>query len=138
MKSPSPQRRAPNGCKPLGATGETIVRAHLEQLGWRVLATNYRCRAGEMDLIAEEPALEGAILVFIEVKTRRGATRGAPAEAVDSRKRRKLVAVAQAYLAERNAGGAEPAMRFDVAEVWLGPDGLARVALQRAGFVVGE
>src|ERR1051326_1955661 len=118
--------------KQLGAGGEGIVKAHLERLGWRILASNYRCKAGEMDLIAEEIVHNDTTLVFVEVKTRRGRTHGAPIEAVDERKQSKLTAIAQCYLGERDAGGAEPSCRFDVAEVVFGPDGLATVTLHRA------
>ena len=129
--------RRPAGRASVGSGGETVVRAYLQGLGWRILATNYRCAQGEMDLIAVEPTLPEPVLVFVEVKTRRGTAHGSPIEAVDRRKQKKLVAIAQTFLAERNAGGAEPACRFDVAEVFVGPDGLARVTLQRAAFGSG-
>jgi putative endonuclease len=116
--------------KALGNSGERIARAHLERLGWQMLATGFRCAQGEMDIIA----MDGATLVFVEVKTRRGKMHGTPVEAVDARKQSKLVAIAQAYLAARDAGGEEPACRFDIAEVFMGPDGLARVHLRRAAF----
>jgi len=118
--------------KQLGADGERVVRAHLEGLGWRILESNYRCRSGEMDLIAEEPAADGPVLVFVEVKTRRGEAHGAPIEAVDARKVARLRNVALAYLGTRSVGGQEPACRFDVAEVWSGWDGLCAVRLHRA------
>ena len=124
--------------KQLGTRGEAIVQAHLERLGWRVLARNFRCALGEMDLIAQEPDSEGGTLVFLEVKTRRGSDHGSPIEAVDVRKQSRLAGVAQAYLAERNVGGEEPACRFDIAEVFFGPDGLARVSLRRAAFSANE
>lgn len=133
MSAPSSKNR-----KPLGNTGETVVRAHLERAGWRVLAVNYRCAQGEMDIIAEEGTEADKTLVFVEVKTRRGTAHGAPVEAVNARKRQKLWAVAQAYLAERGMGGAEPSCRFDVAEVFVGGDGLARVALRRSAFIAEE
>lgn len=120
--------------KQLGAQGEGMVRAYLEQLGWHVLAANFRCPDGEIDLIAEEATALGVILVFVEVKTRRGVRQGTPAEAVDARKRRRLVRVAQRFLSHRDAGGEEPACRFDVAEVTLCPDGLAKIELRRAFF----
>ena len=120
--------------KRLGAEGETVVRAHLERLGWRVVAANYRCAAGEMDLIAEEPDGAGVTLAFIEVKTRRGRGHGAPIEAVDTRKQQRLMAVAQSFLGERDAGGEEPSCRFDIAEVRFGPDRYATVTLHRAAF----
>lgn len=120
--------------KRLGPSGEAIVQAYLEGRGWQVLATNFRCPCGEMDVIAREPDSEGGVLVFIEVKTRRGRAHGLPGESVNARKQQKLIAVAGAFLAERAAGGAEPACRFDVAEVFIGADGLARVVLHRAAF----
>ncbi len=123
------------GGKKLGTQGETVVRAHLELLGWRIVAMNFRCAAGEMDIIAEEPALPEPTLVFLEVKTRRGTRHGTPREAVDARKQKRLAAVAQTFLGERNAGGAEPACRFDIAEVFVGPDGLSRITLHRAAFI---
>lgn len=86
-----------------------------------------------MDLIAEEPG-DRPVLVFVEVKTRRGHAHGLPIEAVDLRKQRRLVEIAQAYLGRRAAGGAEPDCRFDVAEVEIGADGLASVLLRRAVF----
>jgi putative endonuclease len=120
--------------KQLGAQGETLVAQHLERLGWRVLATNYRCMAGEIDVIVEEPTEGESTLVFVEVKTRRGRAQGAPAEAVTPRKREKLITVAQHYLASRETGDPEPRCRFDIAEVHLYPDGSAKVSLRRGAF----
>jgi putative endonuclease len=88
-----------------------------------------------MDLIARDLTGDQPSLVFVEVKTRRGTQHGAPAEAVDRRKQRRLYAIARAYLAEQEAGGEEPACRFDVAEVLIDPDGLMRVVLHRAVFI---
>jgi putative endonuclease len=124
--------------KRLGASGEVIARRYLENRGWRILAANYRCKQGEIDLVAETPAEEGAALVFLEVKTRRGRAHGAPVEAVDARKRERLRTAAQVFLGERAAGGDEPACRFDVMEIFVGPDGLATVALRRAAFGLEE
>lgn len=121
--------------KRLGAQGEAIVRRHLELAGWRIVETNFRCQAGEMDIIAEEPSGAGSVLVFLEVKTRRGSAQGAPIEAVDARKQARLAAVAGFYLSVRNAGGEEPECRFDVAEVRYGAGGQAQVTLHRAAFM---
>jgi putative endonuclease len=116
----------------LGDGGEEIVAAHLRRLGWRILEAKFRCRRGEIDLIAEEP--DGAALVFVEVKARRSRTHGAPAEAVDGRKQTRMIEAARAYLARRDAGAEEPLCRFDVAEVLYGPDGLASVRMVRGAF----
>jgi putative endonuclease len=117
--------------KKVGSDGERVARAHLERLGWRVVASNYRCSSGEMDIVAEEPTGDGDVLVFVEVKTRRGSGHGTPIEAVDVRKLERLRNIALAFLASRGAGGDEPACRFDVAEVLPGNDGLSTVRLHR-------
>jgi putative endonuclease len=121
--------------KQIGAQGEQTAAHYLERLGWRILVRNFRCRFGEMDIIAEEASQQGTVLAFVEVKTRRGSAHGTPQEAVNPRKQEKLFLIAQAYLAERNAGGEEPACRFDIVEVFLQPDGLASVVLHRAAFI---
>ena len=121
--------------KLVGARGEIAVRTHLEGLGWRILAANYRCAQGEMDLIAYDISGTDATIVFVEVKTRRSTRHGAAAEAVGPRKQRRLASIAAAYLAEQQVGGEEPACRFDVAEVMLGPDGLMQVELCHSAFI---
>ncbi len=78
----------------LGYTGERLAREKLIVCGYRILEQNFRCRHGEIDLVAEH---EGE-LVFVEVKTRRGDGYGRPEEAVNAHKRRKLIQVATYYL----------------------------------------
>jgi putative endonuclease len=92
----------------LGRAGEAFAAAHLERLGCEIVARNYRCRGGEVDLVA----VEGRILVFVEVKTRRGGRFGSPLEAVDRRKQRRMITAAVTFLATH--GGAGLAVRFDV------------------------
>lgn len=103
-----------------GRMGEEAAARFLEQRGWRILARNVRRRFGEIDIVA----LQGATVVFVEVKTRSSLRFGAPAEAVDARKRRRLSKTALDYLTREHLLGA-PA-RFDVASVLL--DGRGRVA----------
>ena len=122
--------------KNLGNSGEALVCIHLVRLGCTILAEKYRSPHGEIDVIASEPSPSGDILVFIEVKSRRGRMHGTPAEAVDLRKRQKIAATARHYLSERAAGGEEPALRFDIAEVVYDSSGLATVSLLRAAFDV--
>jgi putative endonuclease len=98
----------------LGRWGEQAVAEWLEQQGYRLLARNWRRREGELDLVA----MEGTTLVFIEVKTRRSESFGAPEESVDERKQRQLVLLAQRYLDE-NATLAFDQCRFDVVVVDL-------------------
>ncbi len=125
-----PERERSSARRELGDGGEEIVAVHLQRLGWSILDRNFRCPHGEIDLIAKD----GEALVFVEVKARRGRAHGAPAEAVDARKRSRMLKTASAYLAQRSAGGAEPACRFDVAEVRMDPDGRATVRLIRSAF----
>jgi putative endonuclease len=127
----------PTHRKRLGTDGETVAARFLEARGWRILARNFRCVGGEMDLIAKAPGENGPVLVFVEVKTRRGTQHGTPIEAVDARKQARLSTVAQTYLGQRDMGGEEPDCRFDVVEVLFGPDGLARVSLRSGVFGTG-
>jgi ribonuclease HII len=119
-----------DGRRELGESGEIVACAHLRRLGWEVLTTRYHCREGEVDIIARD----GPTHCFVEVKARRG--RAAPAEAVDSRKRARLVAAAEAWLYEHELG--EVDCRFDIVEVHFGSDGNARVNLLMAAFAAGE
>jgi putative endonuclease len=80
----------------LGRAGEDRVAAHLEKRGWRVVARNWRCRQGELDIVA----LDGEQLVVVEVKTRRGMGFGHPLEAIDARKRARLWQLALAWAAD--------------------------------------
>jgi putative endonuclease len=97
----------------LGRLGEALAGARLETAGLRVVARNWRCREGEIDLVAAGPGL----LVFCEVKTRRGHGYGTPAAAVTPAKQARLRRLAAAYLA---ASAAPPRrVRFDlVAVTW--------------------
>ena len=101
----------------LGRVGERLAINTLEQRGYHILARNFRCRYGEIDLIATE----GGDLVFVEVKTRRGTACGLPEEAVTDRKARKLQELAAYYLAEQNV--ADCSWRIDVVAVQFSPKG---------------
>lgn len=100
----------------LGRWGENLAAKFLVGKGYRVLDRNWKCRFGELDLVAEG---EG-YLCFVEVKLRRTQRFGTGAEQVDQRKREKLRITAELYLQERPAV-LQP--RFDVIEV-LAPNGL--------------
>lgn len=95
-----------------GNQGEAAVAAALERRGYRILERQYRCRWGEIDLIAWAP--EGA-LCFVEVKSRTGTRFSTPREAVTPAKQRRLRCAASWYLAQREL---DCPCRFDVAEVW--------------------
>jgi putative endonuclease len=88
-------QRAPKAaCQGLGRTGERLATAELVKRGYRILESNFRCRYGEIDIIAETTE----DLVFVEVKTRRGVAYGRPEDAVNVRKQRKIIQVACYYL----------------------------------------
>jgi len=112
----------------LGSQGEELAAGHLRKLGYRILCRNYRCRQGEIDIVAEE----GAVLVFVEVKARGGASFGDPLEAVTPRKRGQIARAAMRYLAE-NDGHDRPA-RFDVVGVMIQEDGTFTLQLVRDAF----
>ncbi|MBI4424453.1 MAG: YraN family protein [Elusimicrobia bacterium] len=100
----------------VGALAEGRAAAFLESLGLTVLHRRFRCRAGELDLVARD----GETIVFVEVKARGGDAFGSPEEAVDGPKRRRLARAAAVYLAQR--GLAEAPARFDVVAVT--PEGI--------------
>jgi len=106
-----------DGRHALGVAGEEAAADAYARRGFRVLARNWRCHLGELDLVLERRGL----LVFCEVKTRSGAAFGGGYEAVTWAKRRKLRQLAEAFLAAERPRS--PAIRFDVASVWLGPGG---------------
>jgi putative endonuclease len=99
----------------LGAQGERIAADHLTAVGLRVLDRNWRCREGELDLVARE----GDAIVFCEVKTRRGSGFGYPVEAVTPAKQRRLRTLAQRWLAAHDEHA--PDLRFDVVGVLVRP-----------------
>jgi putative endonuclease len=109
--------RAHDGRRALGAEGEQRAAAHLEQRGWRILARNVRAGGVELDLVAERQGL----IAFVEVKTRSTRAQGLPEEAVDARKRARLVRGAAAWLAE--ARPRSRGVRFDVICCEHGADG---------------
>lgn len=91
-----------------GAAYEQAAGYYLEQMGLEILEYNYRCRAGEIDIIAKD----GDYLVFCEVKYRSDSRAGSPAEAVDPRKQRTIFRCAMQYLTQRHLE--EIPCRFDV------------------------
>ena len=91
-----------------GAEYEEKAAEYLEGLGWRILERNYRCRTGEIDLIAKE----GGYLVFVEVKYRATGAKGSALEAVDRKKAAQVRRVAGIYLYEKRLPEDTPC-RFD-------------------------
>ena len=101
----------------VGSVGERLARFHLEAKGCRVVAANYRCRWGEVDLIARD----GPVWVFVEVRTRRSDAYGSPEESVTESKARRLMLTAQDYLRRQTGASSEAQWRIDLVAVNLGP-----------------
>ena len=97
--------------KALGDMGERWAREYLERNGYRIREINFRCREGEIDIIAEH---EGC-LVFVEVRTKTGTAFGSPEESVTAAKQEKLVSVAASYLQTHD--GLPTEWRIDVVAV---------------------
>ena len=89
-----------SGNNRLGQWGEQQARRHLEARGYAIVATNFRCRAGEIDLIAKQ----GDELVFVEVKTRRGNAYGRAEEAISPVRAERLADVAEEFLQSQATG----------------------------------
>jgi putative endonuclease len=110
----------------LGERGEEIAAAYLGGQGYEVLARNWRCSAGELDIVARE----GGTLAFVEVRTRRGDRFGTPEESITPTKQAKLVELAQTYLQEHDL--ADENWRIDVVAVEMdGRGGVKRLNLIR-------
>ena len=78
----------------LGQRGEDLAARHLSAKGYAIVARNWRCGTGELDLVAQE----GNGLVFVEVRTRRGEEMGTPEESITPAKQARLIALAEAYV----------------------------------------
>jgi putative endonuclease len=91
----------------LGRLGEQLASEHLERLGYAIVSRNHRTRFGEIDLVATD----GTVLVFVEVKTRRG--RGQPWDALHEAKRAQVRRMARSYLTEAHDRPRVELLRFD-------------------------
>ena len=120
----------------LGRYGELVAGDHLVASGLTVLARNWRCREGEVDIVA----LDGDVLVMCEVKTRRGVGFGTPLDAVTPAKAARLRRLALRWLADQRADGGEAEfaryaeVRFDVVSVLRPPSGPTVVEHLRGAF----
>ena len=100
----------------LGRLGEDLALAHLERLGYALVARNHRTRYGELDLVVADPVT----LVFCEVKTRRAtAAQRTPWESLHDAKQRQVRAMAAGFLAEVPDRPRRPAVRFDAVGVLI-------------------
>ncbi len=99
--------------KQTGRRGEELAAAYLVDKGYKIVAQNWRCQTGELDIIAGQ----GDTLVFVEVRTRSGPRFGTPEESVTPAKQARLIALAETYLYE--TGLVDSAWRIDVVAVRL-------------------
>lgn len=87
----------------LGRQGEELAAQELVRRGYEIVARNWRCAVGEVDIVARR----GPVWAFVEVRTRRGEGFGTPEESVTGRKRERMRAVAEQYIAEHGLWGEE-------------------------------
>ena len=120
-------RRNNRWAQAFGRAAEQFAARHLESRGCQILAERYRCRFGEIDIIAKE----GSCVAFVEVKARRRLEFGEPSQAVDWNKRRRLIATARHFL--RRQGSPGSSCRFDVVSVRI-RDGRASATWLRDAF----
>jgi len=114
-QSPPP----PTGNKKTGELGEEVATNFLTLRGYRILERNFRCKGGEVDIIARDPGDKS--LVFIEVKARRGLSYGVPQLAVTPFKQRQISKAALTWLSKNRLHDTNA--RFDVIAILLHTDG---------------
>ncbi len=107
----------PNARQTLGQRGEQVAAQYLIDHGYAIRARNWRCAVGEIDLVTEKDG----VLIFVEVRTRRGDRLGTPEESITPAKRARLIAAAQTYLDEH--GQADRDWRIDVVAIEIGSRG---------------
>lgn len=127
------QPTPPGGEPTLGQRGEAAAALFLERRGYEILERNWRCPAGEADIVAESPEED---LVFVEVKTRSGVEHGFPSEAVTPAKRRRYEKIAGYYLADNVDGDAR--VRFDVIGILAIGEGRAYIRHHQNAFAGEE
>jgi len=118
----------------LGGRGELKAQEYLIAEGYVILETNYTAPSSEIDIIARD----GKVLAFIEIKTRSTTACGFPAEAIDVRKQKKIIAAARHYLSTHHVRGDE--YRFDVVEVLydFSSQVVQEITLMRDAFECGD
>lgn len=118
----------PDGRRVLGARGEALAVSRYLAEGYEILDRNWRCRQGELDLVA----VRDRVLVFCEVKTRSSDRFGAPIEAITREKRQRIRVLASRWLDEHKPVVRE--VRFDVASVLVRADGETVVDVMEGAF----
>jgi putative endonuclease len=121
-----------NARQALGIFGEDAAASYLERQGYVIVTRGWRCRLGELDIVARSDEQ----LVFVEVRTRRG-TATAPEESITSKKRARLAQLAYAYL-DTNALPDDTSWRIDVVAVVVGTGGRIQRLTHIESAVEGE
>ncbi|WP_017904830.1 YraN family protein [Pseudomonas asplenii] len=112
-----------------GKDAESLALRHLEQQGLRLLAHNWLCKRGELDLVM----LDGDTVVFVEVRYRKNTQWGGAAGSIDARKRKKLIVAAQYFLQRESRWSGNPC-RFDVVAIEGALDAAPRLNWLRNAF----
>jgi len=112
-----------------GRAAEEMAAAFLRREGYQIEAVNFRCKAGELDLVARD----GATLCFIEVRSRGSAEFGSALESITPMKRRRFIRAVRWYLARRRRPWLQP-MRFDVVAIQSRQDTSPSLTLLRGAF----
>lgn len=115
-----------------GRKGEGLARDFLRKKGYKIVATNYRCPFGEIDLIA----CEKESLVFIEVKTRTHEDFGPPQLAVNTKKQKQLIKIALNYLKQNHLYQQD--CRFDIVAINLTKEGAKSIELIKNAFSIDQ
>lgn len=118
-KTPPPDTKT-NANKCTGNSGEEIAAAFLSQRGYQILERNFRCKGGEVDIVARDRG-EDRSLVFVEVKTRRDLSYGVPQLAVTPFKQRQISKAALTWLSKKRLHNCNA--RFDVIAILLDNNG---------------
>jgi putative endonuclease len=113
----------------VGERGEDAAAAYLQRTGVTVIARNWRCPQGEIDIVG----LDGETVVLCEVKTRRTPAKGSPEESITAAKRRRYSRLAEAYL--QSAGLTDVSVRFDVIGLLVIGEDRALLRHHRGAFV---
>jgi len=122
-KSRLPDNPLPADKRGVGSLGEDLAVQFLVSAGFPILERNFRCKGGEIDIVALDPGNKS--LVFVEVKTRRDLSYGAPQLAVTPFKQRQISKAALTWLAKKKM--IESNARFDVIAIVLSSDGRHKV-----------
>lgn len=114
----------------IGRMGEEAAVKLLKKNGCKIIAQNFRCRWGELDIIAKD----GDTLVFVEVKTRGSDAFGRPGASVDARKQQRMITASSIYMSDNGIAVDDTFIRFDVIEVDTNGGKVSKVGIIKDAF----